>query len=228
MAMGHLKAEPHALAQYMSYLSQEAYRERWVRGLEYALWEVTIGERRQYGRASFSDEHAAAIRRLSEASGGWIVFDEEHDETWVTLSDWQARYQDWKRNSVEEGLDARSSPSQPSNAPYSRAELLAADHEQLPARGDLCPRCGDLVPRFGELTPELHAYLVSLTWETEGPDIFEELHKYTGAPPWLAKIWVSHGGEPQPRYPRFPCPHCGKPLPTTRSKQCLHCHADWH
>ena len=25
-----------------------------------------------------------------------------------------------------------------------------------------------------------------------------------------------------------PCPYCGAPLPTVRSKQCLKCHYDWH
>ena len=25
-----------------------------------------------------------------------------------------------------------------------------------------------------------------------------------------------------------PCPYCGAPLPTVRSKQCLKCHHDWH
>jgi ribosomal protein S18 acetylase RimI-like enzyme len=26
----------------------------------------------------------------------------------------------------------------------------------------------------------------------------------------------------------YKCPHCGKPLRTTRAKQCRFCHADWH
>jgi predicted RNA binding protein YcfA (HicA-like mRNA interferase family) len=62
---GSPETEQRALAQYMSYLSQEAHRQPWARGLEYALWEVVLEETREYGRASFGDEHAAALRRLA-------------------------------------------------------------------------------------------------------------------------------------------------------------------
>jgi hypothetical protein len=50
----------------------------------------------------------------------------------------------------------------------------------------------------------------------------------TGAPPRFAKIWVIHEGKPQPRFPGPPCPHCGNPLASSRARQCLHCHRDWH
>jgi hypothetical protein len=228
MTLGHLQAEQYALAIYMSYLSEEAYCAPRRRGLEYALWEVVLGERREYGRASFRDQHAAGMRCLSEACGGWIVFDGVHGETWVSLSEWQARFQDRKSNSVDEEPGACASPLQVSNAPYSRAELLALDDKRCPDRGDPCPCCGELVPRFGDLNPELFAHLVSLMREDQTLDPMEELRKYTGAPLIFAKIWVIHRGEPQPRYPKLPCRYCGRPLPSERSKQCLHCHADWH
>ena len=94
--LGQLKADQRALAQYMSDLSERAYCAGWMGDLEYALWEVVLGERRDYGRVTFSDEQAAELRRLSEASRGWIVFDDEHDETWISLSEWHERFQVWK------------------------------------------------------------------------------------------------------------------------------------
>jgi len=223
----HLQAEQHALARYMSYLSEEAYSARWKRGLEYALWEVVLGERRGYGRASFSDQHAAGMRCLAEASGGWIVFDDEHSETGVSRSEWQARFQEWQSKPADEETRPPASPLQGSNAPYSRAELLAIDDRQSPDRGDPCPRCGNLIPRF-DVSPEILAHLVSPTWEDQALDPMEELRKYTGAPLMFAKIWLIHRGQPQPRYPKLPCRSCGNPLPSERSKQCLLCHSDWH
>ena len=56
----------------------------------------------------------------------------------------------------------------------------------------------------------------------------QELKACTGAPQRFARIWVIHSGRPSPRNPGPPCPHCGKPLATSRAKQCLHCHEDWH
>lgn len=95
--MGQLKADQRALAQYMSDLSEQAYCAGWMGDLEYALWEVVLGERREYGRVTFSDEQAADLRRLSAACGGWIAFDDDCEETWLSLSEWHERFQAWRR-----------------------------------------------------------------------------------------------------------------------------------
>jgi hypothetical protein len=100
-----LTTEQHALAQYMSSLSEEAYCAGWMDGLEYALWQVLQGERRQYGRLVFTDEHVAELRRLSEASGGWIIFDGDLEETWVSAPDWNARFQTWQSRTAAPGAD---------------------------------------------------------------------------------------------------------------------------
>ncbi|HQR45124.1 MAG TPA: hypothetical protein PLB02_03835 [Thermoanaerobaculia bacterium] len=79
------------LADYMSKLSEEAYGASWMAGLEYALWELLAGERNEYGRLVFTDQHRTRIRQLSDDCGGWIVFDDETEETWLEVGDWQAR-----------------------------------------------------------------------------------------------------------------------------------------
>lgn len=130
MAMGDLKAAQRALAQYMSDLSEEAYSAGWMNGLEDALWEVVLGDRREYSHATFTDEHAVELRRLS-ACGGWIVFDDSREETWVSLAEWQTRFQGRKSTGVAADIRMRTSPLQAQNTPYSRAELLAAEELTL-------------------------------------------------------------------------------------------------
>jgi len=72
----------------MSNLSEEAYGAGWMDGLEFALWQIVVGDRRDYGRLAVPDEHVSILRSLSVAAGGWIVFDDERDETWVSAADW--------------------------------------------------------------------------------------------------------------------------------------------
>ena len=83
------------LAQYMSDLSEEAYFAGWMLGLEYALWQVVVGQRGDYGHLTFTPEHAGKLQRLSAACGGWIVFDGENEETWVPRPEWEQRFAAW-------------------------------------------------------------------------------------------------------------------------------------
>ena len=94
--MRELTKEQYALAQYMSELSEEAYCAGWMDGLEYALWQVVLDQRRAYGRLVFTSDHVLKLRSLSEASGGWIIFDDDLEETWLSAPDWNARFQDWQ------------------------------------------------------------------------------------------------------------------------------------
>jgi hypothetical protein len=79
------------LAEYMSDLSEEAYCAGWESGLEYALWDAAYGLRGDYGRLRLNEDHRARLRRLSEACHGWIVFDDETEETWIPTAEWQRR-----------------------------------------------------------------------------------------------------------------------------------------
>lgn len=113
-------------------------------------------------------------------------------------------------------------------APYSRHELLAAQDGRWPERGVPCERCGVLVPQFADLQDVDRARILKLVTSGQMTLAQEEVKACTGAPERFAKIWVIHAGWPRPRSPGPPCPHCGMPLATSRAKQCLHCHRDWH
>ena len=80
-----------ALEEFMSELSEEAYCAGWMECLEYALWDAVGGGARLYGRKTLSDSEVESLRALSRACGGWIVFDDETEETWLPLSEWEKR-----------------------------------------------------------------------------------------------------------------------------------------
>jgi hypothetical protein len=90
-----LTEDQRALAQYMSDLSEEAYYAGWMEGLEYALWQVVLGERSEYGLLTFSPEHVSELRRLSASCAGWIAFEDEVGETWVSQPEWERRFSGW-------------------------------------------------------------------------------------------------------------------------------------
>jgi hypothetical protein len=92
-----LTPDQRRLADFMSDLSEEAYCAGWMDGLEYALWEVVVGARADYGRLAVTEEHRTKLKTLAEGCGGWIVFDDATEQTWVSHADWNARFAAWKR-----------------------------------------------------------------------------------------------------------------------------------
>lgn len=84
------------LADYLSDISEQAYYAGWMRGLEYELWEAVVSGPKTYGRIEITDEHIAKPKELSNNCGGWIVWDEESEETWITIEDWITHFQAWK------------------------------------------------------------------------------------------------------------------------------------
>ena len=51
--------------------------------------------------ARVTEDHRARLRQLSNDSGEWVVFDDETEETWVTLKEWEVRFGKWKSTSSE-------------------------------------------------------------------------------------------------------------------------------
>ena len=80
------------LAEYMSELSEEAWRAGWMDGLEFALWEVVLGQRQKYGCIEMTSDQRSKLRSLSEQCCGWIVYDDDSGETWISLDDWKSRF----------------------------------------------------------------------------------------------------------------------------------------
>ncbi len=100
-----LTTDQIVLAQFMSELSEKAYYAGWISSLEYALWQVVLGQRGDYGYLTLSSEDAVKLRTLSEACGGWIVFDHEREETWLPISDWETRFLSWQTSHPAAGID---------------------------------------------------------------------------------------------------------------------------
>jgi hypothetical protein len=86
--LSDLSPEALALAEYMSSLSEKAWCAGWIVDLEFRLSAAIQGEKRAYGRVSFSAPEIAKLKSLSDACGGWIVFHETTEQTFVPLQDW--------------------------------------------------------------------------------------------------------------------------------------------
>ncbi len=84
------------LDEFMSELSEEAFTAGWMTGLEYALWEAVISGPKSYGRLDITNEHIKKLILLSENCGGWIYFDDETEETFMTKECWVEHYKNYK------------------------------------------------------------------------------------------------------------------------------------
>ena len=71
------------LAKYMSELSEIAYTASWIDGLEYILWNALDNKVKVFGRLTFTKEIKVKLKSLSENTEGWILFDENNEETFV-------------------------------------------------------------------------------------------------------------------------------------------------
>ena len=90
--LSELNKDERLLAELMSDISERAYCAGWMKGLEHALWSAVLGGGRQYGRHMISDSELSELQELSNICSGWIVFDEEHEEIFVSLADWGIKY----------------------------------------------------------------------------------------------------------------------------------------
>ncbi len=109
---------------------------------------------------------------------------------------------------------------------YSPEELLNASG--LPEKGELCHHCGVRVPQFEQMDEALHYRIVHLIDRQQQALATKELIAAVKCPLTFAKIWVTHRGRAKPVFPGPACPHCGKPLRTSRARQCPHCFRAWH
>ena len=81
-----------ALTDYMSELSETAYSAGWMEGLEFALWRAVTEGPRHFGRLDITADHISKLRTLSDSCGGWIVFDDKTEETFIGLEEWRRLY----------------------------------------------------------------------------------------------------------------------------------------
>jgi hypothetical protein len=90
--LADLTLDQRRLADYMSELSELAFCAGWMDGLEFALWEALQGRRRDYGRLAFTEDQRDELRMLFERAGGWIVFDDRTEESFLPLKQWEDFY----------------------------------------------------------------------------------------------------------------------------------------
>ena len=87
--LNELSSSQCELAEYMSSLSEAAYHAGWVEGLEFSLWRAIVQGPFKYGQLQLTNEHVQRLAQLSDRCGGWIVFHEEQEESFVPLDAWK-------------------------------------------------------------------------------------------------------------------------------------------
>lgn len=82
-----------ALAYTMSEISEEGFCAQWMMGLEYDLWLIVTARRSaRYGQTDVTLTQVGLLLALSEATGGWIHWDEQLGrETFIPLDEWRTR-----------------------------------------------------------------------------------------------------------------------------------------
>ncbi len=84
------------LAELMSDISENAWRAGWMQGLEYELWTAVKSPAGGGTRRLDTQAQLERLSQLSKECGGWIVFDQECEETFVALAEWERLYGKWR------------------------------------------------------------------------------------------------------------------------------------
>ncbi|MDO7876570.1 hypothetical protein Q5H93_17630 [Hymenobacter sp. ASUV-10] len=77
----------------MSDISEEGWCAEWLDGLEHVLWHIVQTGPAKYGRTFVDEQQIQQLKELSELTGGWIIFDDETEETAISLAEWQKVFQ---------------------------------------------------------------------------------------------------------------------------------------
>ena len=80
------------LVEAISEISEEAYAASWMKDVEYDLWERVEHGPGQYGRLRVTYDHIRKLEELARKCGGWVRFDPEAGEVFVSLADWKRMY----------------------------------------------------------------------------------------------------------------------------------------
>ena len=80
------------LAKYMSELSEQAFSAGWMSDLEYSLWRAVNQGPFKYGQLELTVAHTRRLLELSGCCGGWIVFIEDHEESFMPIEEWRRTF----------------------------------------------------------------------------------------------------------------------------------------
>ncbi|CAH0271969.1 hypothetical protein SRABI27_03520 [Pedobacter sp. Bi27] len=80
------------LAAFMSEISENCYSAGWMQNLEYALWHAVIQGERKYGQSYITEDDISTLVKLSTDANAWIIFDNEKEETALSLKEWTEKF----------------------------------------------------------------------------------------------------------------------------------------
>lgn len=87
-----LTEDEQQLANLMSEISERCYAAGWMSGLEFVLWDALTTGPRSYGHDKITTEQIEHLRKLSNRTGTWIVYDDNKEEIAVPLQEWKMRF----------------------------------------------------------------------------------------------------------------------------------------
>jgi len=62
-----------------------------------SIWRGIVEGPFRYGQFDLTVDHIERLQRLSEACGGWVVFNDDKEETFVPIDRWKNIYGDSTR-----------------------------------------------------------------------------------------------------------------------------------
>jgi len=92
--MKDLSPDERILAELMSRISEESFSAGWMEGLEFDLWDILKGGDRNYRTHMITQSELDHLQSLSNKCKGWIIFDNENEETFVDIEVWQKMFDD--------------------------------------------------------------------------------------------------------------------------------------
>ncbi len=98
-AATHLTPTQNELASEMGWISEQAYCAGWTSGLEYYLWDFLCEGPGQFGCLEITNQHLETLRSLSDACGGWNVWDDKIiDRAFMPMDVWQQQFAAWTKH----------------------------------------------------------------------------------------------------------------------------------
>ena len=101
-----LSESQQALADTMSEISQFCWFAIWLIGTEYRLWLFMndTGDDEPWGNYSIPAEYRERLKQLSDATGGWVYWNDEpnvsageHGAKFVPIEEWLTMFDEWHR-----------------------------------------------------------------------------------------------------------------------------------
>ncbi len=87
-----LTEDERLLAELMSDISERCYHAGWMKNLEYAVWNAVILGPRVYGQDKITLDDIEELNRRANQVGAWIYFDDEMEETTLSLDKWKVKF----------------------------------------------------------------------------------------------------------------------------------------